>query len=67
MRFPRTPHEQLLTSASASVEALPYEEVPLPRTFWPWQWGCRLPQPRAVGAPERENAVHAAETGCNVV
>lgn len=44
MRFLRAPHEQLLTSAS--VAALPYEEVPLPRTLRPWQWGWRLPRPQ---------------------
>lgn len=46
MRFLRGPYEQLLASATALVAALPYDEVPLPRTFWPWQWGWRLPRPK---------------------
>ena len=45
MRFLRGPYEQLLASATASMAALPYDQVTLPRTFWPWQWGWRLPRP----------------------
>lgn len=52
MRFLRGPYERLLASATASVAALPYDEVPSPRTFWPWQWGWGFRAPNARYRPD---------------